>query len=86
MGLGTHNNETLAKVTDYLWRFWTSEDPAGILVPYHWVHRTNGVELPTVSNRRGTRRNRRNRRASSPPLPGICTLPGHCECWSCQVG
>jgi len=87
MGLSNHMNEMLAEVTDYLWRFWASEDPAGVPVSYHRVH---GVGLPTVPSCRGGRscRSRRPHRASpSAPPQGICSLPGgsdDCECWSCQ--
>jgi hypothetical protein len=85
MGLSNHSNEALAEVADYLWRFWHAEDPADDPVHFHRVPRGNGVGLPTVCPNRRSRRSRRPRRASTPPPPGFCNLPGDCGCWRCQT-
>jgi len=84
-GLSNHSNEALAKVADYLWRFWATKDPAVNPVYFHQVPRGNGVGLPTVHPNRRSRRSRRPRRASTPPPPGFCNLPGDCGCWNCQT-
>jgi len=85
MGLYNHTNEALAEVADYFWRFWATEDPADNPVHYHRVPRAAGFGLPADRPYRRPRRNRRPRRASTPPPLGYCYLPGECGCWSCQT-